>query len=322
MKRKTYGVVLMIEAVFCTALAFFGVGPGQVYWQAVSFPFAQIGAILRKLSLSGSAGNAAAILLYAVIGLLPTCCLLYRMYKKRAKWEDFLLGVLSVQLFFGIYLYINPALFAAFMPMSSMAEGGKLMISSCIWAVFAGYAVLRVLRSFGQKEGKEVFQLVFLLRCVGAVLIFQLCFLSFGTSLEALEKLKESNTAAAECQLFVTELVFGLHFLWDAAAAILELWMLLCGEKLLEALAADRYSEETEMRAHSLSEVCRITVYVSIGCCVGINLLQLLLCRSLLNADYLVQIPLGRMAFTLAVMLAAKYLAEGRRLKQENDLFI
>lgn len=322
MKRKAYGVILIAEAILCAALAFLRIRPGQVYQEAVSFPFAQTGIILRQLSLSGTMGNAAAILIYAVIGLLPACCLLYRLYKKRVQWEDLLLGILSVLLFTGIYLYINPALFAAFMPAANMAEGGKLMISSSIWAVLAGYVVLRVLRSFCRRDGNEISHLIFLLRCVAMILIFQFCFFGLGTQLEALEKIKESNTAAAGSRLLVTELVIGLRFLCDAAAAVLELRMLLCGEKLLEELAADRYSEKTEMCACRLFEVCRTTVYVSIICCVCLNLLQMLLGRSLLSADYLIRIPMGRIALTLGVMMAARYLAEGRKLKEENDLFI
>lgn len=322
MKRRAYVLFLVIEAFLCAALAFFGFQPGQVYWRAVSFPFAQTAAILRDLSLSGAAGNAAAILIYAAIGLLPLVWLLYRIAQKRAAWEDILLGALSALLFIGIYLFINPALFSNYMPMAGMTEGGKLMISSCIWATAAGYLVLRALRSFGKKGGNEHTQLISLLRCVSAVLIFRLCFLRFGSLLEALETLRKSNTGAAGGQLFATELVLGLQFLCDAAGAALELWALWRGESLLYALAKDRYSEETELCARRLWSACRTAVYVSVACCLGMNLLQLLLCRTLLNADYLVRIPLTRIALTMAVMIAVKHLAEGRRLKQENDLFI
>lgn len=322
MKRRTYVLFLVIEAFLCAALAFFGFRLGELYWQAVSFPFAQIAVILRGLSLSGAAGNVAAILIYAVIGLLPLVCLLYRIVRKRAVWEDILLGALSALLFMGIYLFINQALFSNFMPVAGMAEGGKLMISSCIWGTAAGYLVLRALRSFGKKDGEELSQLIVLLRCLGAILVFQLCFFRFGTLLESLETLRETNTGAAGGQLFATEIVLGLRFLCDGAAAALELWMLSRGESLLHALVKDRYSEETERCAISLWEACRAAVYVSVACCVGMNLLQLCLCRTLLSADYLVQIPLVRIALTLAVMVAAKHLSEGRKLKQENDLFI
>lgn len=324
MKRKAYGFVLLAEAAACIALAFLQVRPGQVYWGAVSFPFEQVGAVLRRMSLSGAAGNAAAILIYTAIGLAPALYLLYRLFKKRGRWEDCLLGLLSVLLFWGLYLYINPALFFNLMPAAGMEEGGGLMVSSCIWAVIAGYAVLRALRSFGdrEKEKGRARQLILLLRCAGVILVFELCFLGVGNGLENLAKLKGSNTGALESQLLVSELVIVLRILGDAAAAGLELWMLLCAERLLWALEADRFGEETERCAHRLYEACRVTVFVSVICCICFNLLQLLLSRLLLNADYTVQIPVGRIALTLAVMLAAGYLAEGRRLKEENDLFI
>lgn len=324
MKRKTYGFVLAAEAVICVALVFLQVRPGQVYWGAVSFPFEQIGVVLRRLSLSGAAKNAAAILIYAAIGLAPALYLLYRLVKKRGKWEDCLLGLLSILLFGGLYLYINPALFINMMAMTGMEEGGKLMVSSCIWSVIAGYAALRALRSFGEKEQEsdKIRQLIFLLRCVGAILVFTFCFLEIGNGAEDLARLRDSNTGAMAGQLFVSELVIWLRIFGDAVTSGLELWILFCGEKLLEALSEDRFGEETEGCARKLYEVCRITVYVSVIYGLCFNLLQLFLSRSLLNADYTVRFPIGRIVLTLAVMLAAGYLAEGRKLKQENDLFI
>lgn len=324
MKRNAYGFILIAEAILCLTAVFFRFRTGRAYWEASSFPFAQAGGILREMSLSGAAGNVAAVLLYAAAGLLPLAYLLYRIYKKRAKWEDALLGILSALLFAGLYLYINPGLFAVFMPMAGMTEGGRLMVSSCIWAVLAGYAVLRVLRSFEktEREEKQIRYLIFLLRCIGAILVFKLCFLHLETGLETFEGVKRANTGAAEGQLFVTGLVTGLHVLNGAVAAALELWLLFCGERLLEALAAEGYSEETEKRAYRLYEACRITVFVSVICCVGMDLLQMLLGKWLLSSDFLVQIPLGAIALTLAVMVAARYVAQGRKLKRENDLFI
>lgn len=52
------------------------------------------------------------------------------------------------------------------------------------------------------------------------------------------------------------------------------------------------------------------------------NLLQLLLGRFLLQMDYQLYIPLTSIIFLLAVMLAVRYLEEGKQLKEENDLFI
>lgn len=324
MKRKMYGAILVAEAIICVGLAFLRIRPGQVYWEAISFPFEQAGAVLRRMSLSGAAGNVAAVSIYTGIGLGPALYWLKRLLGKRSGWEDCLLALLSVLLFWGLYLYINPALFYDRMPLQGMAEGGRLMVSACIWAVLAGYTALRMLRGFsaGERGKNKIRQLIFLLRCVGAILVFELCFLGADSGIEELIGLKASNTGAVESRLLVSELMIGLHILGDALAAGLELWMVFSGEKLLEALAADRFGQEAERCAHRLYGVCRLTVYVSVIYSICFNLLQLLLSRSLLSANYRVQIPVGRIALTLAVMLAVGYLAEGRRLKQENDLFI
>lgn len=82
----------------------------------ITFPFEQIGWGLRKLSLSGAAGNVFAIIIYILICLIP-CLILWRLKKtERFLKTDFFLPFLSVLLFAVIYYMINPGLFYGGVP--------------------------------------------------------------------------------------------------------------------------------------------------------------------------------------------------------------
>ena len=71
MKRKTFAVVLILEIILCIAFLVFRVAIPNWFTTMTAVPFEQIGAMLRTLSLSGAIGNAAAIIFYVAICLIP-----------------------------------------------------------------------------------------------------------------------------------------------------------------------------------------------------------------------------------------------------------
>lgn len=91
MKQKT---LLIIWAFF--AMIFFSVsviGSTVIgYEAAISFPFIQIGWLLRKLSLSGTTGNIFALIIYIALSILPITYFFARKLKNKDKVEDFLLA--------------------------------------------------------------------------------------------------------------------------------------------------------------------------------------------------------------------------------------
>lgn len=108
MKRQFFPIVLWIEAVLLLLIVLLG---GEATpWQAglLSLPFAQIGAGLRALSLSGAIGNSIAVVLYLLLSLVPVGILVWRSRCRRLVPEDSLLVGLSLFLFVMFYVMINP----------------------------------------------------------------------------------------------------------------------------------------------------------------------------------------------------------------------
>ena len=77
---------------------------GLLMW---AFPMAQMGSLLRQLSMSGAVGNFVAWILYFAVGLLPLLWLGWRVYRKCTQPEDCLLVLLSGVLFGVLYAMIN-----------------------------------------------------------------------------------------------------------------------------------------------------------------------------------------------------------------------
>ena len=110
MKRRGMTLILTVEAAACVVFCFLRTSFFGGFTSLAAFPFEQAGYVLRQMSLSGTAGNAAAIVLYLTLGLLP--CLAWLLLKKQGRLlaVDHLLPALSVLLLAVFYYMVNPGL--------------------------------------------------------------------------------------------------------------------------------------------------------------------------------------------------------------------
>ena len=76
MSRRTWYLALGLEAVACIVFVSFRASVHGLFTTAMAFPLEQIGLLLRKLSLPGGVGNAAAFVIYAAICLVPAAAVL------------------------------------------------------------------------------------------------------------------------------------------------------------------------------------------------------------------------------------------------------
>jgi hypothetical protein len=133
-------------------------------------------------------------------------------------------------------------------------------------------------------------------------------------SLRAGKRRDEAHSARV---LFV-----GLKFLVDALPWALDTVTAFAAMALLSAMRADRYSEQTVLAAEKLSRWCAAALAAVLLSDIGFNVLQLVFAGALRTIDSSLSIPVISVAFVLAVLLFARVVAENRRLKGDNDLFI
>ena len=322
-KRHVFISILALEAILCAAAAMLQANVQTLFTAAVTFPFEQLGRGLRLLSLQGGAGNAAAWAIYICIGLIPAIYMCARLIRGKRAPEDLLLAPLTILLFVAMYLFINPAYFQKLMPMDGMDKVGGLMMGAAMDSLIIGYVILRVLKSFeAAQTDRRTDYLKYLIGAIAVVLVFYICLPMLTDTLQTLAHVHEGNTGSSATALFITDAFLWLGYGVHSLSYILDIVVLFICAGLLAAVKADRYSDTTAAAAKKLAKMCKYTVIINVLCCIGLNLAQLAASRSLLNADYDIQLPLISIALVFAVMLVAGYFAGDNALKKENDLFI
>ena len=316
-------IVLAVEAVLCIIAAILQTGAHSLFTAAVTFPFEQLGNALRTLSLTGSAGNVGAWIIYCLISLLPASFFLWRTIRKKYRPEDLLLPALSLLLFISLYLFINPAYFGSLLPMAGLDDGGKLMFGACIYSLLLGYIILRALRSFTTMEtAGRIVHLTRLINAIAAVFVSMICFINLSENLNIIGEINASNTGAPSGLLQWTTFFRWLSYAADSLPYALDIFILFMVRSLLHALKEDRYGDNAVVVAGRLCKVCKNVVIINVFTCIALNIAQLIMSKKLLNANYSIQIPLLSIALVLVILLISEYFAGDNKLKKENDLFI
>lgn len=324
MKQKIFLGVLAAEALLCVLLHSMKGMAVEVFSGLMAFPFEALGYSLRQLSLSGSMGNVAAIVIYVGCSLIPVYFLLWICLKKKFYPEDALLAVLSILLLVVMYLMINPGLIQKFfgIAVGSSTEFGKAFLGGMVYSVLTGYVVLKVLRLFFGAESQRLQSyLRVLLGALNMLLVYMIFGGCYGSFLESVEQVKETNTGT-EAGLGMTYFFLFLQLLINALPYVLDIFIVLALQKLLDQLVLGAYTEESVNAADKLSKACGFSLMITTLSSVGFNLLQLLMSKDLRVINGTVQVPLLSIVLVLAALLAAQLVKEGKKLKDDNDMFI
>ena len=308
--------MLPVLAVTCIALVLSPVTFADAFPFVMAFPFAQIGRGLRVLSLQGGVSNAVAIALYVAVCLLPMSALLL-IRKKRA--EDALLLLISIVLFFVMYFMINPGLIGMAIHAVSFE---RALLGGMVYSLLLAYAVIRVLRLFGAASSCGLRRYIgIILHLLNAMFIFMIFGIIFAQMLGDFAALGDANTDPQQ-QLSVTYVFLAMQHLVNALPFALNTWVVFAAQRLLAALRANQYSEETLTAAKNVSRVCATALAVSVLSIAGFNLLQLIFVSRLHVVNSNVNFPVASVLFVLGALLLSRYIAENKRLKDEYDQFV
>ena len=325
MFRKLLYPLLAAEAVFCIIFCLCNFSSANILVTASSFPFEQIGSLLRALSLTGdpgsglAPGNGLALAIYVGLCLLPSLFLLDLVRRSAFKPEDSLLGLLSLILFPVLYLMINPSslekLFSAQMAIYKAILGGT------VWSVVIGYLILRTLRLFYRSGQAKLWgyleKLLALLAGLFVLAAFGSC---FGELLSSISSLRAGNTDGGGLSADYIFLV--LRFIVDVLPWLANIVTVHFLFELISQHKREPYSKETVLAADRLSRFCVFSLAAVILSNLSYHLLQLLCAHILRNISGTISIPVVSICFVLAVLLFTRLLAENHQLKSDNELFI
>jgi len=124
----------------------------ELFLKILTFPFTLLGNALRSLSLSGTIGNIAAIVLYLAIAALP---LLFK-WKKKWQKEDWLLPVTSVLILYVLYYFINPGL----RPLLMNTTIGNLTLALLVYSVLIFWSIIKLLQSCSVKDRHYLYRVL------------------------------------------------------------------------------------------------------------------------------------------------------------------
>lgn len=325
MKRKGMTYILTAEAAACVVFCMLQMNFSGSFSSLAAFPFEQTGCVLRYLSLSGKTGNISAIILYITLSLIP--CLVWLILKKK----EMLLGIdhilpgISVLLFLVNYYMINPGLF-----ISGIPGMGKWMLGCTFYSVLSGYLVIRIL-FFCRRAEPEKLQAVLqgLLCFLNMVFVYLIFGQNLGSLLKSIQNVQNVNSGIAMDGLLfeagglgMTYLFFSFGYLVNILPYVFDIGIIFLSVRLLAALKADRYSEESAALADRLAGLCTKALCITAAADVAFNVLQVLFHGSLYQMDIEIHVPVISIVFVLAILLFARYMHEDQKLKQEHDLII
>lgn len=321
MKNRTFTLVLIIEAVLCAiaALAFSYDNVG--YLTVMQFPFAQLGILLRGLSLSGTIGNVAAFIIYIVICAMPLIFAAIYMKKKTLKAEDGLLVLLSGFAFYMMYMMINPGMLSK-TPSFINKDLGMAILGGAFYSVLIGYLVLKMLRRADTSSTEKVLKVLRLLLAAAAVVIvFGISYMGIGDVRIKLDAIQSGNTDPS-VSLGFTNFFVVLRYVMTQLPTILEVVIFVMAMRLCDFLHVDKYGDDAIRNAENLAKFCKITVVVIMLSCMVVNLLQVVFASSLVAVEFNTVVPLDSIIVALTALLLTRFFVASRELSQDNKMFI
>ena len=332
MKRSQMKTLLLIEGAVCLTLTLALRLIEGAAFSFAAFPGSAAGQGLSMLAGTGRFGFALALTLYAFLVLLPLYALARIRARRDWKAEDTLLGLCSLAVAGALF----PRGWVAYWSTSAETLFPRLAWQWLLFALLAGWVVLRLLRRFSDGGTQELLKLFrVLLGLAAAYFVFAVFFAEFAGLLTAIDTLKAGNTAFAADTLLpaaaditgskslafsyiVLALRFGaksLPTLFAAATAYFAIG-------LLDTMEDGAFTQESAAYAPKLAAWCVKVLKLSVLLALAVNLLQAIFAKFLLSTSISISLPVLELCFVLAALLGARLITSNVALAADNDLFI
>ena len=332
MKRSQMKTLLLIEGAVCLTLTLALRLIEGAAFSFAAFPGSAAGQGLSMLAGTGRFGFALALTLYAFLVLLPLYALARIRARRDWKAEDTLLGLCSLAVAGALF----PRGWVTYWSTSAETLFPRLAWQWLLFALLAGWVVLRLLRRFSDGGTQELLKLFrVLLGLAAAYFVFAVFFAEFAGLLTAIDTLKAGNTAFAADTLLpaaaditgskslafsyiVLALRFGaksLPTLFAAATAYFAIG-------LLDTMEDGAFTQESAAYAPKLAAWCVKVLKLSVLLALAVNLLQAVCAPLILSTSISIPLPVLELCFVLAALLGARLIASNVALAADNDLFI
>ena len=332
MKRSQMKTLLLIEGAVCLALTLALRLIEGAAFSFAAFPGSAAGQGLSMLAGTGRFGFALALTLYAFLALLPLYALARIRARRDWKAEDTLLGLCSLAVAGALF----PRGWVAYWSTSAETLFPRLAWQWLLFALLAGWVVLRLLRRFSDGGTQELLKLFrVLLGLAAAYFVFAVFFAEFAGLLTAIDTLKAGNTAftadtllpaAADItgskSLAFSYVVLALRFAAEVLPTLLAAATAYFAIGLLDTMEDGAFTQESAAYAPKLAAWCVKVLKLSVLLALAVNLLQAVCAPLILSTSISIPLPVLELCFVLAALLGARLIASNVALAADNDLFI
>ena len=332
MKRGQMKALLLAEGAVCALLALaLRLFEGDAF-SVAGFPGGAIGQGLSTLATSGRFGFALAFTLYAFCVLLPLYVFVRIRAKRAWKAEDALLGLCSLAVAGALF----PRGWVTYWSTSAETLFPRLAWQWLLFALLAGWVVLRLLRRFSDGGTQELLKLFrVLLGLAAAYFVFAVCFAGFADLLSAVDTLKAGNTAFGSDALLPTSVditeskslafsyvILALRFAAESLSSLLAAATAYFAIGLLDTMENGAFTQESAVYAPKLAAWCGKALRISVLFALAVNLVQAFCAPMLLSTSISIRLPIFELCFVLAALLGARLIVSNVALAADNELFI
>ena len=332
MKRSQMKTLLLIEGAVCLTLTLTLRLIEGAAFSFAAFPGSAAGQGLSMLAGTGRFGFALALTLYAFLVLLPLYALARIRARRDWKAEDTLLGLCSLAVAGALF----PRGWVTYWSTSAETLFPRLAWQWLLFALLAGWVVLRLLRRFSDGGTQELLKLFrVLLGLAAAYFVFAVCFAGFADLLSAVDTLKAGNTAFGSDAILpsavdITEskslafsyVVLALRFAAEVLPTLLAAATAYFAIGLLDTMEDGAFTQESAAYAPKLAAWCVKVLKLSVLLALAVNLLQAVCAPLILSTSISIPLPVLELCFVLAALLGARLIASNVALAADNDLFI
>ena len=332
MKNKRLKTMLLAEGAVCALLAFVLRLIAGAAFSVSGLPGSAVGQGLTTLASAGRFGFALALTLYAFLVLLPLYALVRIREKRALRGEDALLVLIA----FAAACALFPRGWVTYWSTSAETLFPRLAWQWLLFALLAGWVVLRLLRRFSDGGTQELLKLFrVLLGLAAAYFVFAVFFVEFAGLLTAIDTLKAGNTAftadtllpaAADItgskSLAFSYVVLALRFAAEVLPTLLAAATAYFAIGLLDTMEDGAFTQESAAYAPKLAAWCVKVLKLSVLFALAVNVLQAVCAPLILSTSISIPLPVLELCFVLAALLGARLIASNVALAADNDLFI
>lgn len=318
-KKKILRVMLAIEAVICVIFSFLWRGEQNVtFFEVLRSPFELIGKVLRYLSLSGATGNVIAIILYAIVCLLPVAATAYMLKIKKAKWEEILLALLSALLFWSIYMFINPGKIVNMDGIIISVDTYKDEMVLTMISVIVLYWVVKIIRTFDNMKEKQFVRALKIASAIALICIVAcIWFIGFSDLLTNIDKAIENNMYVVN-----TGVVLVLKYMAVQLPNVC-MFIIICHLLNVAGLINEGFINKNVLEeVNKISVICRKSIITILFAGMVVNIIQLMVAGNISIADFNVTVPVFDILLIIVLLIITRMIAESYEIKEDNDLFI